>query len=452
MSYKKMVCIGLTFVSTFIEAETLIDVYQLALENDNELKAAHSQYFIDKQSKDIALSRLLPQISLEGKYNHLKSTLEVDSSNPFAFENNRKTSTNTSGYSLSLTQPLFDLSSYRLYQSAAIKNTRANIELKNKEQKLILRVADAYLQLLNAKANYKALVATEKAFSQQYESVKKRYAVGLARISAVNEARSSYDSAVANSITEKNRIDILLESLKVMTGVEHKGSSQSLPETFATSAPTSISINDWLKLTDENNLDIKIAKYKEKEAKKNVEAQSNKHLPTVSANLRFSNNSEDSTFNYALPNDVNQDQWNASIVLTVPIYSGGNTSSLTRQAMHSYYLQQDLLNQTKREITQLINTSYLDLISGESSLRAREIAVKSSETSLRSIKHEYASGVGDLQNLLDAQRAVFIQKQSYYNALYTYLVAGLKLKEAAGVISIKDLVELSQKLNAETPI
>jgi outer membrane protein len=450
VSYKKIICIGLTFVSVFVEAETLIDVYQLALKNDNELKAAHSQYFIDKQSVDVAFSRLLPQITLEGTYSRSDSTLEIDSSNPFALESNRETSTVTSGYSISLSQPLFDLSSYRLYQSAIFKDTRANIELKNKEQKLILRVADIYLQLLKANADCKALISTEQAFLQQVEMIESRYSIGLSRISEVNEARSSYDSAAAYSILAKNRIDILLESLKVMTGVEHKGSSQILPETFITATPTVLNVKDWLKLTNENNLDIKIAKYREKETKKDFQAQSNKHLPTVSASLRYSDNSEDRSFNYTRQNNVNLDQWNASIVLTVPIYSGGSTSALTRQAKHRYYLQKDLLNQTRREVTQLINTSYLDLISGKSSLRAREISVKSSESSLQSIKLDHHSGVGDLKDVLDAQQAVFIQKQNYYDALYTYLVAGLKLKEAAGVISIKDLFELSHKLNAST--
>ncbi|WDE09212.1 TolC family outer membrane protein [Thalassomonas viridans] len=452
MSYKKIFCIGLTFVSIFVEAETLVDVYQLALKNDNELKAAHSQYFIDKQSEDVALSRLLPQISLEGTYGHSSSARKADSSNPFAIDSNKKTNTDTSGYSISITQPIFDLSSYRLYQGAVFKGTRANTELKNKEQKLILRVADAYLQLLKAKADYKALTGTEQAFLHQFEQVKLKYSLGLARIAEVNEAKSSYDSAVANSILGQNTIDIQLELLTVMTGAEHKGSSQFLPDTSVPVTPMKMSAKEWLKLANENNLDIKIAEYKKKEAKKDFQAQSNKHLPTVSARLGYSDNNEDSTFNYTRPSDVSREEWNAALVLTVPIYSGGSVSALTREAKHRYYLQKDLLNQTKREVNQLINSSYLDLLSGSSALKAREVAVKSSEISLQSIKRDYDSGLSELKELLDAQRAVFIQKQSYYDALYTYLVAELKLKEAAGVISVEDLFELNKKLSTEASV
>ncbi|MFT5725006.1 MAG: outer membrane protein [Bacteroidia bacterium] len=436
-----------TLLCGVAEAESLLDIYQMAVHNDFELKVAKSAYLVEKQSKYIARSRLLPQLTLQGTLGKSGSKIDTISSNPFSIQGELTSESDSKGYSISLTQTVFDASSYLTYEQTVLVDERSILELKNIEQKLILRVADTYLQTLKAQEDYEISVETQDAFERQLKYAERKRLAGIARVAEVNEARSSYYSASASVVSAKNLLNVLLESLTVLTGQQHKTLTQSLPKKMSPSAPVPSDIKHWVKSAYEHNLDIKVARYREKEAHKAYKAQKAKHLPTVSAQLNFTDDVNNNRYNYAIPDKVFQDSWNASISLTVPLYSGGLIKAESREAFHRRNFQKHTYNQVRREVEQSIHSSYLDILSGLASLEARKVAVESGQKSLDSSELDYISGLNDLRDLSAAQRLLFSDKLQYNDAVYSYFVSGLRLKEAAGVISFVDLEILNQFLD-----
>jgi len=436
------------FLCQQAHAESLTDIYNLALKNDYRLKAAYSVYSADKEAVNKAKSALLPQITLSGNITKSENTNQTSNNNIFTLQNQQRiTDSENTGYSISLSQPLFDFSAYKNYQRGELAAFRAKVELESEQQNLIMRVAKLYLQILTTHANYSALIKTEKAFEQNLTSVQYKVHLGIARAIDIDEAQASYDSALAEKITSENQLNILFDSLSVLTGQDHSNLSESFPDNFIASPPIPKNMVIWQEEAARKNLDINIAKLRKKEANKNAQAQNSKHLPTLYARLNYSDSSADNTYNFAPANTIEQDAWSASINLSIPIYSGGGVSAAAREANYRHLQQQDLYRQIQREVKYSVRANYMNIISGVASLKARRTAITSREAAMKSAKQEYATGLIEIYQLIDTQTALFSAQRRYFDALYNYLISSLQLKEISGSLSIEDIVYISNQLN-----
>jgi outer membrane protein len=436
------------FLTQHAQAESLTDIYNLALKNDYRLKAAYSVYSADKEAVNKAKSVLLPQITLSGNVTKSENTNQTNNNNIFTVQNQQRiTDSENTGYSISLSQPLFDFSAYKNYQRGELTAFRAKVELESEQQNLIMRVAQLYLQILKTHANYSALIKTELAFEQNLISVQQKVYLGVSRAIDIDEAQASYDSALAEKITSKNQLNILFDSLSVLTGKDHTFLSESFPHNFIASPPVPQSMMVWQEDAARKNLDINIAKLRKNEAKKTAQAQNSKHLPTLHARLNYADSNTDNTYNFAPANNMEQDGWSASINLSIPIYSGGGVSAAAREASYRHLQQEDLYRQIQRQVKYSVRANYMNIISGVASLKARRTAITSREAAMKSAQQEYATGLIEIYQLIDTQTAFFSAQRRYFDALYSYFISSLQLKEISGSLAIEDIAYISNQLN-----
>lgn len=448
-------CFVVFFVSFYFVsntwAESLSEVYALALQNDYKLKAAESAYLADQEIKNIARSGLLPRLSAEVNRTYSETTTELESSNPFVVKNTNTQSNNGPGYSISLTQPLIDVAAFYNYKRSEFSGRLASLQLERAKMSLIFRTADAYLQTLKAGARLDAAQSAEEAYRLQLKAANIKYDAGLVRVSDTLEAQARNDSAVADSMVARNNLNISFDFLKIITGQEHTELA-ALPENFVVNPPLPLEFKPWLDAAEKNNIEINLAKLKANEAYKNYQAKASEHLPTLRGSVSYSDSYDDRKYNNALPDKLYREGLSAAITLSVPLYSGGSVSASAREANYRYFELRDVSNNTNREIMQATHSIYLSVVAGATVVNARKAAIKSSQSALTYAQKGYEEGVRSILDVLDAQNILYQANQNYSDALYEYLIAGLKLKEVSGLLSSKDIEELSLQLDKQSKI
>lgn len=462
--YKKL---GKTFATTVLstavmcaitvssQAETLNQVYQQALQNDHQYRAAQAAYEANRQSKAINRAGLLPQISgqLQWDDREANTSGEGDSFVNGVFTRDapidNTNDTVTKGYSITLTQPLFDLNAWHSYKKGQLDEKVAEAQLRADQQDLIIRTAEAYFDVLRSVDDLETTRAEENALSHSLEQTRKRFEVGLTAITDVHEAQAAYDSTLAERLLAEGQVSINFEALEVLTGNAYNFLSP-LKKDFPVIPPSPAERSSWVSYATENNLTLAVASLTSAAARQTSKAAKANHYPTVSGQLFYQDSNNDNFTNNFIVTDetgksssiTDRDTKAITVTVSVPIFSGGRTSASRKQAHHSYVQTQENMYQTQRDIVQSARSLHLRVLTNVSTVKARQQAITSNRSALEATQAGYDVGTRDLVNVLDAQRNLYRAQRDYLDSLYTYVLDTLRLKEVAGMLTPKDIKEL----------
>lgn len=435
-------------------ADSLQQIYELALNNDATLKAAEAQFRADIETEKQARGGLLPSVTASLSY--ADSDTDGDSSfsagalsgsAPTDMESEAETLT------LSLQQKLFDMNAWFNFKSGKELTRRAEAQLAASQQDLIVRVADAYFNVLRAQDNLASAVAEEKAIQRQLEQTQQRFDVGLIAITDVHEAKARYDLALVNRLNEQGQLGIALEALTVITGRVHSKLGR-LAENFPVANPEPADRKAWEDFALQNNLDLKAAYAAADAELLNAKATKANHYPTVTAAFEYQDMDSDSeqwigNFNSSRTyGDIDSDSETKtlSINLTVPLYSGGFTSASRRQAYERYNAARETQILTMRNTIQQTRSLHLQVTTDVARVKARKQSITSSQSALDATQAGYEVGTRNVVDVLDAQRTLFAARRDYANARYDYVTNMLKLKKQAGILSPEDIAGLDKWL------
>lgn len=451
--------LAVTPFSALLQAETLEDIYRQALTNDHQFRAAQAAFEAVQEDKAIGRAGLLPQLGAEGSWNKSEVTREGEivefdpDAGPFIAPAFAEGNTTRSGYSISLSQPLFDLGAWYGYKQGKVSSQIAAAELNSAEQNLIIRTAQAYFDALEAVDALETARAEEEALSHQLEQTKQRFEVGLTAITEVHEAQAAFDSATANRLLAEGQLGISFEALEVITGRPYNNISP-LQREFPVTPPTPLEREEWVEFALENNFELRAAKLSAEFAKQTAKIRKAAHFPTLSAGANVSDFDTESDNGDLSLNDttLNEQVESVGVTLTVPLFSGGAISAQRRQAAARYIEARELYLLTQRDLVQVTRSAYLSVVTSVATVKARQQAIRSSQSALEATQAGYEVGTRDLVDVLNAQRNLFRAQRDYYDALYTYVLGTLRLKEAAGMLSVDDVLALSNWLDPEKSV
>lgn len=433
------------FVSLFslapftVHANSLSDVYELALQNDAQLKADQAKHEAGLASKTIGRAGLLPQINASATH----TDIDQDLTDNLNAANSGKIDYTSSGWGVSLSQPLFNMARWYTYQQGVKLSEQAEAQFGADQQSLIVRVATAYFNVLRAIENLEATIAEEQALAQQLEQAKQRFEVGLTAITEVHEAQAAYDSATAATLEARGLVGINFEALEVLTG-RPESAVAPLSDKFPVDAPTPTNRADWVEFSLKNNYNLKASRLQAEAAHQTAKAKRSDHLPTLSASLAYNDTTDDGT--RIVPIDQTTDGTSASIRLDVPIFSGGATSGLSRQAYAQYNQAQELYNSTQRSVIQNARSLHLTVETDVARVQARKQAIVSNQSALEATKSGYEVGTRNLVEVLLAQRNLYQARRSYFDALFDYVIDSFKLREVAGMLTPADVQSIDKWL------
>lgn len=419
-------------------ATNLVDVYNDAVNSDPVYKAALSTMLSSKEVLPQARSGLLPQLvssdNLTRNRQHGGTLASDITGSTILFTQNT--------FNLQLTQAIFNYANWMRVRSASAKVKQAEATYNAAAQDLIIRVATAYFNVLQAEDNLRFTESQLRANERQLDQARQRYQVGLDAITSVYNAQAAYDTQVAQQIADKNSVANQREALREITGKLYPdlaGIRGNLPLV----RPVPNDSEAWVATATKQNYQLLANRFAMLAAKENIQVNFAGHLPTANVISSYNDNST----SLPKPNGTDTKTANVGVSLNFPIYQGGLVVSQTRQATYDF---QTASFQTETIYRKTINTTrqtFNSISAGISKIKADRQAIKSAASSLDSTEASFKVGTRtivdvliDQKNLSDAQRIMAIDQ-------YTYMKDLLGLKQAAGTLSAKDLQQLNAWLS-----
>ncbi|MFJ5448179.1 outer membrane channel protein TolC [Pectobacterium carotovorum] len=423
--------------SAMSQAENLLQVYQQAKSTNPDLRSSAATRDAAFEKINQARSPLLPQLGLGADYTYNKG-----------YRDSKDVNSNAKSASLQLTQTLFDMSKWR---ALTLQEKQAGIEdvtYQTAQQNLMLNTATAYFNVLRAIDSLSYINAQKQAIYRQLDQTTQRFNVGLVAITDVQNARSQYDSVLANEVLARNTLDNALESLRQITGNFYPQLAGLNIERFSTQKPEAV--NNLLKEAENRNLNLLSARLSQDLAREQIRSAETGYMPTLdltaSTGVTDTRYSGSRTNNSNSFNDSDAGQHRVGINFTLPLYSGGETNSQVKQAQHSYVSSSELLESAHRSVIQTVRSSFNNISASISSINAYKQAEVSAQSSLDAMEAGYQVGTRTIVDVLNATTTLYNAKQQLSSARYDYLINQLNIKSAQGTLSETDLQALNASL------
>jgi len=412
-------------------ATNLVDVFRDAQAYDAQYAAARAAREAGQEKAVQGRAGLLPNVNLGGnvRYNSIESSLPDGDAD---YDSN--------GLSLTAAQPLYRKQNQVQYAQAREQVKIADMQFRVAEQDLILRVAQAYFDVLESQDNLAFINSQKSAITEQLAFAKRNFEVGTATITDTHEAQARYDLALAQEIAEQNNLNIRLRALEKIIGKP--------PGTLDTLADPALlkggpgSIDEWAARAAEGNLQAEIQRIAKTIADQEVARNRAGHHPTLDAVAGYTINNGQ---NFGAT-QVDTRVASVGLELNVPIYQGGLTSSRVREAVANQEKARQDVEVATREAGLQARQAWLNVNSGVARVRALEQALVSTQAQLDSTKLGLEVGVRTNLDVLNAEQQVLSAQRDLAGARYASLLAGLSLKAAVGTLSPEDLAEIDQVL------
>lgn len=457
---------SLIATSALADGADLVTVYQRALQNDPRIREADANRLASRESKPQALAALMPQVEASGSYNKIDQDrgridfTRADPTNPDSeLVPINVTSTSdlkSTQWDLTLRQTLFRWDQWMTLKRADAQVAQAEADYQFAQQDLIQRTSVRYFDVLAAQDTVDAAEAALEAFSRQLEQANKRFEVGLIAITDVQEARAAHDQAAAAVIAAKRSLATARELLRELTGESFDMLATPIDDLPLVS-PDPEDEEQWVSRALEQNLAVISARLATDIAKQDVRVASSGHLPSI--DLVVSRGDQDVTGDQLgrnaggvsrAPADSTQNSDSIGVQVTVPIYSGGATSSRVRQSVYLHRAARERLERANRETERAARDAYLGVLSEISRVRALRQALESSRTALQATEAGFEVGTRTTVDVLDARRRLFDAQTNYARSRYDYILNVLQLQFAAGTLNQSDLEQINASLRERT--
>jgi outer membrane protein len=412
-----------------------------------DAKAYDAQYASARYALQAGLEKLpqgralvLPTVGLTAATttNHLG----IDSYGPNPVPQSARTFYNRN-YALSFSQPVYRPQNWLQFDQAEQQVRQAEATFGQAGQDLIVRVAQAYFDVLASEVSLALVGAQKVAIAEQLAQAKRNFEVGTATITDTHEAQARFDLAVAQEISAQNDLDNKRKALSQITGKDY-AALKPLRAQVQLSPPSPNNMGDWVALTEKQAYPIVI-----QDATTQIAGLQNKfaragHYPTV--DLVASYGQTEQTGSTISGNSAQLNSGSIGFQLAVPIYQGGAISSREREAAANFEKAKHDLENARRASVLLTQQSYLAVINGVAQVRALDQALVSSQSALDSNKLGYEVGVRINIDVLNAQQQLFSTRRDLAVARYNTITSHLKLKAAAGSLREEDLEEVNRAL------
>lgn len=417
------------FLSPALQAAGLLEVYQDAVKQDAELAVERARLETSRAQTRQATSYLLPQINASGTF----SSVDIEDA---------PDKINNTNFTISANQALFNGEAWFGRSAAKAAFNAAEASYFDAEQNLLLRVSEAYFNVLRAEDNLRSSEAEEQAIKRQLDQAQEQYDVGLISITNVLEARAAYDGARAARIGTEAALMISYEDLEQITGERYE-QIDALNKKLPIVAPVPNNRQAWVDQALTASLILQAAEAGLKASEQSLKSKRSKHLPTVGLFAEYSKDSD-------LPNPTTRkagyDQTVIGIRADLEIYGGGLSSASIREGSAALDEAKSNEELAKRQILQQTRSLFTQVSTDVLVVQARKLAIQSAESALEATRTGYEVGTRNIVDVLNAERALWGAKRDYDASRYDYVINQLRLKRVAGSLEEKDLQELNRWL------
>ena len=425
------------------QAQSLVDIYEMARGYDATYQAARAQYDANLAKADQGKATLLPTVGLSAGATRAQfETYGIRGSTLTGGNQDRPYTTQTAG--INATQPLYRPANLATYRQSQKGLELAAAALSQAEQDLVVRVSQAYFDVLTAQDSLTFVQAQKAAVAEQLASAKRNFEVGTATITDTREAQARFDLVTAQEIAADNDLRVKSVALELLVG--KAGLKPQRIQTGAALPPVDgQGVDGWIAQGEQAHPAIQQARANLDVAKLETEKATAGHKPTLDFNLGY--NSQRNLSGTAVTTSSSQANIaSAGITFNLPLYAGNAVQNRVRETTALEEKARLDLEGAQRQVAQATRTAYLGLQSGLGQVKAYEAAESSSQVALDANKLGYQVGVRINIDVLNSQSQLYQTKRDLAKARYDVLVGQLKLRQAAGVLKAEDLQAINRLL------
>lgn len=433
---------GLCLIAHSSWSMDLLEAYRAALYFDAQYLAAKAGRDAGMEKLPQARAGLLPSLNINANTGSNYQASQIRQSDSVPLNANYR----SHGWTAQLSQPLFRWQNWLAYTQAELNIAIAEVELENARQELILRVAQAYFDVLLANDTLSTAEAQLGAINQQLASAKRNFEVGTATITDTHEAQARFDLATAQSLAAQSDLLVKRQALLNVIGQTPPALKQ-LRSQFALLTPKPDDPAQWADMAANSNLQVQLKAKNWEVADQEITKQRAGHYPTLDLVATHGNSTTGNSIAYGTlrPGTV-VDSTTVGIQMTLPIFSGGIVESRRREAVALKERAFAELEHARRVASLNARQAYLGVSSGLAQIRAYEAAATSSLSSVESNKLGYQVGVRINIDVLNAQSQLFETRQKLAKAKVDTLLSQLRLKLAAGNLGEEDVLAINALL------
>jgi outer membrane protein len=423
-------------------AQSLQELYEAARGYDATFQAARalldSAQYRAEQAK--ALNR--PSVGLQ------VSAARTTSDTPYSSTLNADTNSVNAGISAS--QSLFNRANSATIDQADKSLAVSRAEFETAEQDLIVRVAQAYFDVLAAQDTLGTTRTSKAAISEQLASAKRNFEVGTATITDTREAQARFDLATAQEIAAENDLrtkGIALDTLVGRSSVAPKG--LAVPVVLPPVQPPAV--DEWVLRADAEHPTVRRAALGLDVARLETEKARAGNLPTVALNGSIGKGRVSTSGDLAAPpfsfnSSGNSTNTSIGVTLNLPLFAGYAIQNRIKETLALEEKSRNDLEAARRGVAQGTRQAFFGVQSGQAQVKALEAAESSSQLALEATQLGYKVGVRVNLDVLNAQTQLFSTQRDLARARYDVLLGGLRLRQASGQLKPDDVAALNQLL------
>jgi outer membrane protein len=431
MRKRALVCVMVLGAMNGYAADDILMLYREALESDAEYTSALAQFGAVQERVPQSRAALLPSLSATAT-----AMANENESNTYD-----RQSYGSHAYYLNLTQPLFRWDNKITYDQSKLLVSQAQAELELARQDLVLRLSQAYFDVLYADDSLATLQAERAAIGEQLASANRRYELGTATITDVRDAQARYDLVSAQEIAARNDQLAKREELRQITNrypdtLVALGTGVSLPN------PEPADIEQWVEAAVTDSLTVVAGQAALGIARLETRKARAGHYPVLDLTAAIGNSDSD-TINTV---GTDTDEQRIGLQLSMPIYSGGGVVARQRETIKLLEKAEAELDSARRSSALTARQAFLNTTAGLAQVGALEKAVQSAQTALQANERGLELGVRANIDVLNAQQQLSTTERDLTKSRYDTLMSTLRLKAAAGRLSEADVEGLNALL------
>jgi len=443
-----LVWIGLGFCNLALGVEDprplpLLEAYQLAQDHDAQLAAARAELDAGREILPQGRAGLLPTITLDADYSRNDQDVSYNTLTSSLTSTAQNQAFTSHGVSVSLRQPLFRMQNLATYRQAKAQVGVAEQTFALAEQTLILRVAQAYFDMLIAEESLAAARAQTAAALQSLVEARRKFEVGTVTVTDVDEAQARHDLSRAEEIAVVNDLEVSRQAMRKIIGQTPTRLAAARGDLPLTPLEPD-DMDQWEDAATTHSPTIRIAQKTLKAAQEALAHDRGEYYPSVDLVASYSDNATDGDDLVGEGSDTTTAV--IGIQFQMPLYSGGNRSSMVREAIANVTKAKEDLREAREQVALDTRQAYLTVTSGRLQVQAFRQALISSESSLKTTQRGFEVGIRTSLDVLNAQQQRFEAQRDLANAKYSYLNNLLKLQAAVGVLSGTDVEDINRLL------
>ena len=427
------ILISLLLFSKGALALSLIEAYQTAVSNDAQFQAAIEAQSAGQENRSIGRSGLLPTIAWQ--YSHSENTSTV-SGKSARIQRDYHSYAST----LSVEQPIVDFAAWAGYKQGDAQALQADEQFREQQQALIVRLVAAYSETLLAVEKVRLAESKQRAYAERLALNQRLLKAGEGTRTDILETQARLQLATTDTMEAELAVDSALNQLEIMIGKTLFASDiRPLARTFSPLPLIPDNVQTWCNLARQHSPTIAALNHEIDVFKYAFERNRAGYLPRVNLFARTRQTSSDTETSYQQQYDTNS----IGVEISLPIFSGGQTTAVVQQASHQLLEAQHQLDAEIATIFSEVKKQFNQLKSTEARLNAYQLAVDAAELTVHATQKSVQGGERVNADVLDAEQRLVSARQDLLEAQHRWLLAWVNIRHQAGTLSEKDILVLS---------